>query len=64
MQWGVVKVALFLGVVVVSGCGQGDSNRENDPGPPIQMNPDGPGAMKPPGEGGGSTLPAEMEKTK
>ena len=47
---------------LVSGCGQKNYERQNDAGPSIQLNEEGPGPMKPPGEGGGTMLPQQMEK--
>ena len=48
------RCVMMLAVAVLAlGCGSGGGNeRKNDPGPPIQMNPSGPGPMQPPGEGG------------
>jgi hypothetical protein len=54
---------MMLAVTVLAlGCGSGGGNeRKNDPGPPIQLNPSGPGAMQPPGTGGQTGLPQKME---
>jgi hypothetical protein len=57
---------LTLAVAVLTlGCGSGGGDeRKNDPGPPIQMNPSGPGAMQPPGKGSQTGLPQKMQDQK
>jgi hypothetical protein len=51
-------------VIAATGCGPGGDERKNDAGPSIQMNPKGPGAMRPPDQGGGSGIPTKMEQGK
>ena len=53
-QWVVIAV-LFSALIGVTGCGPGSATPST--GPAIQMNSSGPGAMKPPGEGGKPSLP-------
>jgi hypothetical protein len=58
-------VVMLAMAVLAPGCGSGGgTERKNDPGPPIQMNPSGPGAMQPPGKGGPAGLPDRMQKPK
>jgi hypothetical protein len=53
---------MLAAAVLALGCGScGGNERKNDPGPPIKLNPSGPGAMKPPGEGGQTGLPQKMQ---
>jgi hypothetical protein len=62
MRRGVLMLAV---TVLAIGCGSGGGNeRKNDPGPPIQMNPGGPGPLQPTGEGGQTGLPQKMQDQK
>ncbi len=58
-QWVVIAV-LFSALIGVTGCGPGSVTQST--GPAIHMNPSGPGAMKPPGEGGKPSLPDAAKK--
>ena len=53
-QWVVIAI-VFSALIGVTGCGPGSVTPVT--GPAIQMNSSGPGAMKPPGEGGKPSLP-------
>jgi hypothetical protein len=64
MVAGVRIVVAAACCALLVGCGQGGNQRQNDPGPPIQMNPAGPGPMQPPSAGGESTLPPSMVEKK
>jgi hypothetical protein len=51
-----VTIIVVACCALLTGCSQEDNKRLNDSGPPIQMNPDGPGPMQPPSREGRSTL--------
>ncbi|MBY0457735.1 MAG: hypothetical protein K2V38_10385 [Gemmataceae bacterium] len=58
-----LRALVFAAGLVLAGCESGNE-RKNDAGPPIELNPKGPGAMKSPDEGGGAGVPKGMEKGK
>lgn len=53
----------FCGALIL-GCADENAGRQNDAGPPIERNEEGPGPMPRPEESGASTLPSTMEDGK
>lgn len=58
-SWVAIAV-LFAAVIGTTGCGPTPAPPNS--GPKIEVNPKGPGAMTPPGEGGKPSLPKSVTK--